>query len=571
MIMLRLSFLIRMSLGIFLLLFSLQGQANNNNTTSKDYIFINNTGKPANDLHIQFDTEVDLVNPAPRSSGTYVGSKFRTSRVRTNGGRTQIHFANRGRSKAKVVGDGEEVWGRFTTEQDDLHIVSWYWTFNGDTIGVVMNGDLVKAQQSNSLVVPGSDVVTEIEIENDIYKGRKGADGSAVVNDLHLVTTRPVKSINEGLAETPFRKATTIHCECSTLGPPGRARTRALNRLPEPCKSLCADSRTDLYVVQLDSTAQRIPAGTKIPVKLRGDDTAEVLQWWFTENGYPLKFREGRYQNGDRKGEPKRDGDKGEPLKLGSGDRDSRYKPGGKMEDKGEIYNIAMLPTPTDEQAVFTVNLDLMATAQRNTGLAANALPRPDQIMEQLWSENYQDLINELGELVVLEGNLSADQILLTGGSAAIGFQFGPKWSVNLEAGMSRGKVNGDIPIIAFNSGSTAPIQAPWEASVQQYDLHVLLNYKISPYFSAGIGGFSGQQKMLSSEFELLSHKIALASDWQRKTKGFSLQMGVSLPLSPHASLLFNGRLKTFIGQDNPTYLPEVGAGIRINLPILGQ
>lgn len=562
--MLRLSFLTRIGLGLFLLFFSLQAQANND-STSKDYLFINNTGQPANDLHIQFDTEVSLVHPAPRATGTYVSSKFRQTKVRTNNGRSEIHFANRGRSKAKVVGNGEEVWGRFSTEEEDLHIVSWYWTFNGDTIGTVMQGDLVKAQQSNSLIEPGSDVVTEIEIENHIYKGRKGTDGSAIVNDLHLVTTRPVQSINEGLVETPFRKATTIHCACSSLGAPGRERRQALNRLPEPCKSLCADSRTDLYVVQLDSTAQRIAAETKIPVKLRGDDTAEVLQWWFTDDGHPLKFREGRYQNGDKKGEPKRDGDQGEPLKLGSGDRDMRYKPGGKFKNNGEIYQIARLPNPPEEASNWTVHTELLAKVQSNSQLPSRLLPRPEMVMERLYQPDLVDVIQELGELVVLDANSSAEKVVLVGGSAAIGLSFARAWGIGLEAGMGRGKVKGSFPIVAFNSGSTAPINAAWQASLQQLELHLSVHYTPLPYLSASIGGFMGQQRVLESQLELLGQRVAFTPDWQNSIKGYSLQLGLHLPIAPQTSLTLNGRLKTFIGTDTPAYLPEVGAGIRIS------
>jgi len=562
--MLRLVLLIRVCICICGLLIGSHLGA----TTSKDYVFINNTGKPANDLHIQFDSEVKLVNPAPNPSDKYVGSKFRSSKLSTEGGRSQVHFKNRGRSAAKVVGNGEQVWGRFATEEEDLHIVSWYWTFNGDTIGTVMHGDLVKAQQSNSLVVPGSDVVTELEFENNIYKGRKDGAGSAVINDLHIVTTRPVQSINEGLAETPFRKATTIHCECSTLGPPGRARTRALNRLPEPCRSLCADSRTDLYVVQLDSTAKRIPAGTKIPVKLRGDDTAEVLQWWFTENGYPIKFREGRYEDKGLKGEPKRDGKKGEPLKLGSGDRDSRYKPGGKLKDKGEIYSIAQNFTPSYNRSAFRLSLDLLGTSQYNSGLSNAILPTPNLIMDVLLERYGEDLFKDFGELIIQEGELSADRIIFPGAAMAIGIPFTGKWRLGLESGISQAKVAGIIPVISLNDGFTMPQQIPWEANVQQLDFHAYIVHQIGGHFSAGIGGFISQQKVNRSELMLFSQASPLPSEWRRTRKGLSLQMGVVLPLSGQSSFVLNGRWKTIIDQENAIHIPELTAGIRLNIAV---
>lgn len=535
-------------------------------STSKDFVFINNTGRDANDLHIQFDTIVDFQEVAPKVSGNYLGSKFRRIIHRTSEGRSQIHFINRGRNKSKVVQNGQEVWGRFSTEGQDLHILSWCWTFNGDTISTVMQGDVRKARQSNSLVVPGIDVVTELEFENEIYQGRPGQDDNAVVNDLHIVSKLPVTSINEGTAESIFRDANTTHCPCSNLPAAGRERKIALKRMDEPCRSLCENSRIDLYVVNLSNPAQNVPPDTKIPVKLRATDKVDVLEWWFTQDGFPLRFREGRTQSGTRKGEPKKDGEKDQPLKLGKNDQDSRYGPGGKLEDKGEIYSIAHNGYSTPTARTKSVYLDLKATLQQSQTAPSLKVPNPDQILEILLKEQFNDGLEDFAELLPLEGSLSDTPSYWTGFDASFGIPLSSRWQLSIEGGRAQGKVIGQIPFVDFKTGSTVPIEAKWEAKVQQEELLLLLGYEFIRGLYATVGGFGGRQRLLDSHLTLRGQQLSIPLEWDSTPYGLTAQLGTTVPFAKGLDWVFNARLKAYLHQDNPVYRPEVNMGIRFNL-----
>lgn len=557
-----LPFFTRLSLCLFFLLCGAVGWS----TTSKDFVFINNTGRDANDLHIQFDTIVDFQEVAPKVSSNYLGSKFRRIIHRTNEGRSQIHFINRGRSKSKVVQNGQEVWGRFSTDAEDLHIVNWFWTFNGDTIGELMHGDLRKAQQSNSLVVPGIDVVTELEFENKIYKGRPGQDDNAIVNDLHIVSKLPASSINEGTAKSIFRDANTTHCACSNLPVAGRERKLALNRMDEPCRSLCENSRIDLYVINLSNPTEDVPPDTKIPVKLRASDKVDVLEWWFTEDGFPLRFREGSTQSGKPKGEPKRDGEKDEPLKLGKNDQDSRYGPGGKLEDKGEVYQISHTSYSPRTDNPRSVYLDLRASLQQSIIAPGLNAPKPDQILEILLNEQLNDELEDFAELLPLEGHLLNKSSYWAGFDASLGIPISKKWHVSIEAGRAQGSVTGKIPFLNFRTGTTTPIDARWEAQIRQEEFILMIGYEFIKGLHATLGGFQGRQRLLDNHLTLQGRQFAIPIEWDANTYGMVLQLGSRIPLVKGLDWVCNAKLKAYLQQDKTAYRPELNMGIRLNL-----
>ncbi|MEZ5042617.1 MAG: hypothetical protein R2828_22155 [Saprospiraceae bacterium] len=543
--------------------------------TSKDFVFINNTGRDANDLHIQFDTIVELVHPAPKETDRYLSSKFRRKTTQNDNGKTQIHLANRGRQEDKLVKNGEEVWGRFETNGEDLHIESWYWTFNGDTIGTVMAGDLNKANQAESLVVPGIDVVTGFKFKNDIYDGFNGPNQDAVVNDLHIVTNRPVIPINKTKADENddekvggiFKGATTIHCECSQLPQAERERNRALNQMGEPCKSLCQDSREDLYVVQLDNPDEPLPAGTEIPINLRGDDTAEVLQWWFTGDGYPLKFRERRTESGRLRGEARRDGAVGEPLKLGDNDEDLGYGLGGDREGRGEIYSIATFNNPEVGKDNYALHLEGQFLYQElPEALNQGFLPQPEVIYESLFNEKNIELLEQLGDFKPLEGQLSTKNVTLPGLGLGLGISLSSKWQVAAGVSLSKGKIEGTIPIITFNSTSTAPIMATWEGKIQQTQFSLGFLYHFHPHLFAEVGGFWSTQKAVDSKLNLLSSELVVPTNWKTQNTGIKASMGMTVPIHPRFGFTIKGGINSLMKDQQYLIVPQAAAGIRIKL-----
>lgn len=543
--------------------------------TSKDYVFINNTGKDANDLHIQFDTLVELIHPAPKPSEKYLSSKFRRKVTTNTAGKSQIDLANRGKKGAKLVKNGQEVWGRFETNGQDLHIESWYWTFNGDTIGTVMAGDLDRSKQSTNLVVPGVDVVTSFKFKNDIYDGFKGPNAGAIINDLHIVSSKPIQPINRSRedADSPekvggvFKDAQTVHCACSTLPAADQARRRALAKMPEPCRTLCKDSKTDLYVVQLENPDKPLPAGTEVPIDLRGDDTAEILQWWFTENGFPIKFRERKTESGRTRGEPRRDGTKGQPLRLGRGDRDSRYGRGGTNEDKGEVYSIAVLSTPGVAGGGFTVDLDAYASYDELPATHTQVLfPNQNLITQALFDDQNTALLEELGDFMPLEGEQSTQNISLPGVGLAAGFQILPKWQLITGGSYSTGRLSGSVPIVSFNSNSTETILGTWTGSIQQRQFYVGTRYQINTLLQAVITGTFSQQKAVESQLEVLDHQIALPHEWQSKQKGIYVGIDMTLPLKTKIALNAKAGINANLQGENRYYRPELGLGLRFRL-----
>lgn len=558
-----------------LFLFCLMSIPNLSGQTSKDYVFINNTGRDANDLHIQFDTIVELLHPAPKPSEQYLGSKFRRKVTTNTAGKSQIHLANRGKKKAKLVKNGQEVWGRFETNGQDLHIESWYWTFNGDRIGTVMTGDQDRSKQSTNLVVPGVDVVTSFKFKNEIYDGFKGPNARAVINDLHIVSSKPIHPINRSRkdADSPekvggvFKDAKTVHCACSTLPADNQARRRALAKMPEPCRSLCKDSKTDLYVVQLENPDKPLPAGTEVPIDLRGDDSAEVLEWWFTENRFPIKFRERKTESGRSRGEARRDGTAGQPLRLGRGDRDSRYGRGGTNEDKGELYSIAMLSTPGSAGGGFAVDLDAYANYEELPATHTQVLfPNQNLIIQALFDDQNTALLEELGDFMPLEGEQSTQNTSLPGIGLAAGFQVLPKWQLITGGSYSMGRLSGSIPIVSFNSNSTETILGTWTGSIQQSQFYVGTRYQINAILQAVITGTFSQQKALDSRLTVLDHQIALPHEWQSKQEGVYVGIDMTLPLKTKIALNAKAGINANLQGENRYYRPQLGLGLRFRL-----
>lgn len=558
-----------------LFLFCLMSIPTLSSQTSKDYVFINNTGQDANDLHIQFDTLVELIHPAPKPSEKYLSSKFRRKVTTNTAGKSQVDLANRGKKGAKLVKNGQEVWGRFETNGQDLHIESWYWTFNGDTIGTVMAGDLDRSKQSTNLVVPGVDVVTSFKFKNDVYDGFKGPNAGAVINDLHIVSPQPIHPINRTRkdADSPekvggvFKDTQTIHCACSALPAENQARRRALANMPEPCRSLCKDSETDLYVVQLENPDKPLPAGTEVPIDLRGDDTAEVLQWWFTENGFPIKFRERRTESGRTRGEPRRDGTKGQPLRLGRGDRDSRYGRGGTNEDQGEQYSIAVLSTPSTTNGSFAVDLDAYASYQELPAPHTQVLfPNQNLIIQALFNDENTALLEELGDFMPLEGEPSTRNTSLPGIGLAAGFQILPRWQLITGGTYSTGKLSGTVPIVRFNSNSTETILGTWSGSIQQSQYYLGMRYQVNTILQAVVTGTFSQQKAIESQLKVLDHQIDLPYEWQSNSEGVYIGVELTLPLKQKIGLNAKAGINANLQGENYYYRPQVGLGLRFRL-----
>ena len=336
--------------------------------------------------------------------------------------------------------------------------------------------------------------------------------------------------------------------------------------MDEPCRSLCENSKIDLYVINLTNPTEPVPSDTKIPVKLRASDKVDVLEWWFTQDGFPLRFREGSTQSGRPKGEPKRDGEKDEPLKLGKNDQDSRYGPGGKLEDKGEVYQISHTSYSPPTSNPKSIYLDLRGSLQQSIVAPGLNTPQPDQILEILLNEQLNDELEDFAELLPLEGSLSDIPSYWTGFDASFGIPLSQKWHLSMEAGRAQGKVTGNIPFLDFRTGTTTPINANWEAQIRQEEFLLMIGYEFIKGLYATVGGFKGRQRLLDSHLTLRGRQFAVPLAWDNNTYGMALQLGSRLPLSKGLDWVFNAKLKSYLHQDKPAYRPELNMGIRFNL-----
>ena len=336
--------------------------------------------------------------------------------------------------------------------------------------------------------------------------------------------------------------------------------------MDEPCRSLCENSRIDLYVINLTNPTKKVPPDTKIPVKLRANDKIDVLDWWFTQDGFPLRFREGRTQSGEPKGEPKRDGAKDQPLKLGKNDQDSRYGPGGTLEDKGEVYNISHTSHSAVAEKLKLASLDLRATLQQGQTAPSLNVPNPDHILEIVLKEQLKDELEDFAELLPLAGSLSDSPSYWAGFDLSFGIPLSQRWHLAIEASRTQGKVVGTIPFINFRTGSEAPIETNWEGQISQEELLVMLGYEFIKGLNVSVGGFKGRQRLMDSYLTVYGQPLSIPMDWKSNIYGMAVQIGTILPIAKGIDCVFNAKGKGYLNLPNPVYRHEINMGIRFKL-----
>jgi hypothetical protein len=256
-----------------------QGNANNPNRECKTFLFRNLNPRSVTDLHIKFNQAIR--EQTVRTSEEEVRSNdFRRSE---DGTELNIYLTN-GPGMGEVPSGGAiEV--KVCSEEDGLEIEEWYWTRGRDRqYGEVLNGtvddngDRDRANQDRGLIVPSEEQVRRVTATQRL---RYNYD----INDMHIVTNEPV--IPKGLPANLTAAAPT-ECDCSQ------------EHDAQPCKSLC-DGRGDetIYVINLEGV---IPDGQEVSLELWSELPFEILQWWWTRNGYPLNVRQldAEREEGDR-------------------------------------------------------------------------------------------------------------------------------------------------------------------------------------------------------------------------------------------------------------------------------
>lgn len=431
---------------------------------SKKYIFVNNTGKDVNDLHIQFDKEVKIIS-------SELTEKFADERAETANGKTTTHFANKGEGEngSRLVKNGAKISGEFKSTDGDFHIEKFWWTLDGEKIGEDHPGDVAKANQSVMLVVPSDDVVTEFEFKNDVYEGKKD-EKEAVVNDLHIVTKNPVKPVNRTKTNGDdsekvggvFKDSETIKCACDELPDNDKnyetqPRKRARRAMPEPCRTICETCKETRYVTHLSNPDANLPAGAKVPVQFRGDEKTEVEQWWWTQDGKPLIFKESTYQ-GKTEGKTRK-GDENEPAKP-----NDDWKRGGTMTGGEELYSVA-LPQPYKPGHAVAVSGGY--TLRQSEELAPLL---PQEALKGVYEneEIFGQLFERLGgEFFV--GELTDYQVVSNPGLAIEGgISFG-LWQIRLRGMLSTGQISGRFPIISGSTIREAQLGGKASADWQTY------------------------------------------------------------------------------------------------------
>lgn len=460
------------------ILFAFAGQAQES-TTSKRYIFINNTGIDANDLHIEFDRTV-------KYEQSELTKKFGHNKAETVNGKTTLHFKNRGEGKdgSRLVKNGNAIVGDFESKSEDLRIEKWWWTRDGIRIGGEQIGDKDTERQSFMLVVPSADVVTEVVFTNKIYKGTQASTEDAVVNDLHIVLdSLPSKIINK-TRKSPqdsakfggvFKKEETMPCLCNTLtgndefirtGREPRERKREREQMPEPCKTICASSMKAKYVIHLSEPDVRLQREDSVSLHFRGENKPRIENYWWTQDRKPLLFKEKtekkrfKISNGTTS---ERDVKTGE-VKAGNENapppnETDDWKKGIEIGEPQELYMVSA-PSPS---AGSDLGLGIFFTNYSNKNFGAPIL---DKSFEQIQQD---EAWFEESEYVPLFGKISNPRIrniFAYGLEAGIGLG---EWQIRPRATIAKGEMEGKILAIAPSNHTGGTVQGMLSLEWKKY------------------------------------------------------------------------------------------------------
>ena len=91
--------------------------------STRSIVFKNDTGKDANDLHVEFKQAVKLVPP---------GGPYGAFRSENGSGTSKVDFRD------GQVTNGNSTRITFTTTSSRISIRRWWWTYEGDRVGRVM-------------------------------------------------------------------------------------------------------------------------------------------------------------------------------------------------------------------------------------------------------------------------------------------------------------------------------------------------------------------------------------------------------------------------------------------------
>ncbi|MBK7869750.1 MAG: hypothetical protein IPJ74_03225 [Saprospiraceae bacterium] len=558
--------------GLLLLACTVSAQ---NVEVSKKYTFVNNAGEDANDLHIEFNKEVELVN-----SSEGIAKKFGKKKSEKANNKTTLHFENKGEGKdgSQLVKNDADISGEFISENGDFKIERWWWTRDGRTIGNVQNGDADKTRQSPMLIVPSEDVVTEFDFENDIYKGRKGKKEGyeaeeAVVNDLHIVTKKPVQPINSKKKDSNdpakvggvFGRTETIKCACDQLPDNERntetnVRKTARLRMPEPCRTICETCKEERYVTHLSNPAANLPRGTKVPIQLRGDEKTEIEEWWWTQDGKPLHFQETTDSKGDKEGKV-RTGTNGAPYKPSSD-----WDKGGKASDGAEMYFVALSDqNPLGNMLTLGSGYTFQPDNVLETVLprsASQQIYQDEQLFEQLFEQLGREFF--IGEVTDYTFSSRPD-VAIEGG-----LSFG-KWQLRLRGMTSGGQVSGIFPIVALSSSRENMLEGKISTRWQNYSGSIgVRKYfgdgNLLPFAESGFIASTIRSKELKVQIENQS-EFTLPNALNQNYIGGYLRTGVYRSLGKRVFVEISAELEARMGEkQSAILLPRGNIAIGLNL-----
>ncbi len=527
----------------------------------KPYVFINNTGRSVNDIHIVFTEEnVYIEEPGTHSKMDRHINKFFPIDNSTDDNPNAIH-----RKGNTPLPNGGTVYGIFKKDgRGPVKIREWWWTYDGERVGDVQLGDQFKTRQSGSLIVPGEDVVRSIKLKNKVkdfkIDDRRWVPEDYGVNDLHIVlkgnvSPDPIDKKRDSLTDTPkyggrFADAEKVTCNCQDLPPfsQPRARQRELNRLDEPCKSVCKNSDEKLQVIHYRNG--NMPMDSTIEIKLRSSKDFELHNWWWTKDSKPITF------------DPD---DKSDPIDLGApnaapGD-DSKHKEEATPTDEREFDDFVVSFKPFQ----FEGGTRFIATTHPEGG--ADLPSTPDQILDPIYSnpELFEPLFKKMG------GEFYAEAPVKDYSAAA-------KLNVNLRAFYPLNKrlliglgyryhkteITGSLPLSVF---STEPMPTQYAAKLST-QLHysapeLILRYILLQSRIAFYGGVSGGMQFINSEdlkVQLAGEHYVLPYQFKHTSWAAGLEVGINYywmdwfytGLSGHLDLNQNAR-----GKINKT--PSIG------------
>ncbi|GJM35073.1 MAG: hypothetical protein DHS20C18_40740 [Saprospiraceae bacterium] len=496
----------------------------------KPYVFVNNTGKEVNDIHIVFTTEgVEIEEPNAHSKiEDHINKRFPIDDTDQNDPNA-IH-----RKGNLPLPNGGVVYGVFKKNgRGPIKIRQWWWTYDGERIGEIQNGDEDKTQQSGSLVVPGEDIVRGISLKNKVkdfeIKDNKWEPKEAPINDLHVVfkgenSPDPINKEKANAEDTPkyggkFEEFEKVTCSCDELPPftQKHARERALSRLDEPCKSLCKNADQRLHVIHFRNGS--MPKGSEIDLKFRSNKDFELTDWWWTRDGKPITFIP------DDKVNPIKLGDTNAPPKT-----ESKHKEGNAGKDEGRKY---------DDHVISYRPLRLEGGGQFSTGYrpegGANLPTTEGEILKPLYNDPvlFEKLFERLGgEFFVEEPvkNYAAKPGI--GINLRTYYPLSDRLLIGLGFNYQKTKINGTLPLQLFSTGpGTEGYAANLSTQFHYYMPDLKLRYlitqsKLALYGEVSIGAqFIRAQDV---EVELAGVQYILPYSFKHNALNAGLEAGVN-------------------------------------------